>query len=155
DARVTHRPALRDRGVLVGAYALAKMVSGEFEIEWMPLEELERVRAAAKRGDRESPAYSQWADQMYRKAPIRRLSKRLPLGEEFHRAAKADELADVGDMRAYQRVIDVEGTTAPIDGEPRAEVAPAGKGAAGVKDRLRKRQDAAEPDAPAAEEAES
>jgi phage RecT family recombinase len=113
DARVIHRPCLKsDRGPILGAYALAKMTNGEFEIEWMPLETLERIRTMSQRGEHESPAYREWADQMYRKAPIKRLCKRLPLGEDYFRAAHLDEQVEAGDLRSYQRTIDAE--SAPL-----------------------------------------
>lgn len=108
DGRVVHRPALSNRGRMIGAYALAKMSNGEFDVEWMPLEDLERVRKSAERGGRESPAYANWADQMARKAPIRRICKRLPMGDEYALAARLDEAAETGDMAAYQRALDVE-----------------------------------------------
>lgn len=138
-AHVVHKPALANRGKLLGAYALAKMASGEFEIEWMAVEDLEKIRSSAQRGDRESPAYSGWADQMYRKAPIRRLAKRLPLGEDFHRAAQADELADAGDIQAYTRAIDAEMVEPVATDEPKA------KGTAAVKAAIKRKIKAAGP----------
>ena len=149
EARVIHKPALRDRGEVLGTYALAKMVNGEFEIEWMPKEDLEKIRKSAQRGDRESPAYVTWSDQMYRKAPIRRLAKRLPLGKEFYIAANADELADAGDLTAYRNVIEADG--APVPSEVQ-EVKPAAKGNDAVKEKLRGKQKAQE-EAPPLDEA--
>jgi hypothetical protein len=45
---------------------------------------------------------------MYRKAPLRRLAKRLPLGDDFFLAMKADELADAGEPEKIASYIDVE-----------------------------------------------
>jgi hypothetical protein len=61
-------------------------------------------------GGEGGPAYSDWADQMYRKAPLRRLCKRLPLGDDFFLAAKADELADAGEPDKIAPYIDVDST---------------------------------------------
>lgn len=116
EERVVHRPALRDHGPLIATYALAKMDNGEIEVEVMDLENLEKVRKHAARGGRESPAYRDWADQMYRKAAIRRLCKRLPVGEDFALAAKLDELTESGELHEYRRTLNVDaeiGETAP------------------------------------------
>lgn len=81
---VVHRPLLRgDRGQIIGAYAIATLTGGHHEIEWMDREDLDAVKAVAtKRGD--SDAWRDWEDQMFRKAPIRRLAKRLPLGHDYY-----------------------------------------------------------------------
>jgi recombination protein RecT len=149
DERVVHEPALRDRGELIGAYALAKLANGEIEVEWMPMDELEKIRANAKRGTYESPGYRDWAEQMYRKAPIRRLCKRLPLGEDYFRAAHLDEVGETGDLKHYGQVIDVEApdlvafdAPAPVE-QPSApgapEPAPAPRGIAAAKQQLAQR----------------
>jgi recombinational DNA repair protein RecT len=84
------------------------------DIEVMPRDELEKIRknAASTRGGKDGPAYEQWEDQMFRKAPIRRLAKRLPLGDDFFIAMKADELAEAGEPEKIRDFIDVEATEA-------------------------------------------
>jgi recombination protein RecT len=99
DPSVTHRPFIDgDRGGIRGAYAVAKLESGAIDIEWMGLEELEKIRqgAAATRGGKDSPAYAEHEGEMYRKAPIRRLAKRLPLGDDFFNAVAVDEAVEAG-----------------------------------------------------------
>lgn len=111
EVRIEHRPSMEaDRGQIVAAYAVARMENGEIDIEVMPLAELEKIRDMAKagRGGKDGPAYSDWEDQMYRKAPLRRLSKRLPLGDDFFLAAKADELADAGEPEKITSYIDAD-----------------------------------------------
>lgn len=125
EARVVHRPAMSDRGKLIGAYALAKLDDGEFEIELMSIDDLEKIREHATKGGRETPAYANWADQMFRKAPLRRLCKRLPLGDDYFRAARADELLEGGDVRAYKDVIDVDGVLPELAGTGEPEGQPA------------------------------
>jgi recombinational DNA repair protein RecT len=98
---IVHRPALRERGDIIGSYAIATMASGVDEIEWMDLDDLNAVRAAGSNG----PAWTDWADQMYRKAPYRRLCKRLPLGADYYVALALDGAADV---TAQAKIIDVE-----------------------------------------------
>jgi recombination protein RecT len=138
DKIVTHKPALRERGEIIGAYAWARLPADEYDVEWMDLEELEHVREVANqvRGGKDSPSYKEWPDQMYRKAPIRRISKRLPMGEEMARAVALDVAAEMGDLHTYHEVIDV-----PADGElgdaAQLEEPDATRGVAGAKARLR------------------
>lgn len=84
-----HKPLLRgQRGEIIGAYAVAKLVGSRedivsYEVEWMDREDLEAVKkVATARG--ESDAWTTWGDQMWRKAPIRRIAKRLPMGHDYY-----------------------------------------------------------------------
>jgi recombination protein RecT len=101
-AAPVHRPFLRgDRGQIIGAYAVATMVGGHREVEWMDVGDLDRVRKVANGG----PAWKDWADQMQRKAPIRRLAKRLPLGHDYFVALAAEHA--VADGKSYNGVLDI------------------------------------------------
>jgi recombination protein RecT len=111
EPKIEHQPyLLGDRGELLCAYAVAHLENGSVDIEVMTMDELEKIRrnAAAARGGKEGPAYAEWEDQMYRKAPIRRLAKRLPLGDDFFLAAKADELSEAGEPEKINAYIDVD-----------------------------------------------
>lgn len=111
DPRVVHRPFLHgDRGNVIGAYAVAILASGATDVEWMSVEELQTIRehANASRGGKDSPAYRDHAEEMGRKAPLRRLAKRLPLGDDFYAAAAADEAVEAG--KDVPRFIDVQGS---------------------------------------------
>jgi len=112
EPRVEHIPALEDRGELIAAYAVARMENGEIDVEVMGVDDLQKIKdtAAKSRGGKAGPAYDGWEDQMYRKAPIRRLCKRLPLGDDFFLAMKADELAETGEPEKIAQYIDVEGS---------------------------------------------
>ncbi len=112
EPRVEHIPTMGDRGDIIAAYAVAHLENGSIDIEVMTKAELEKIRhnAAQTRGGKDGPAYSEWEDQMYRKAPIRRLAKRLPLGDDFYIAMKADELAEAGEPEKINSFIDVEAT---------------------------------------------
>lgn len=78
-----HKPLLRgDRGPVIGAWAAAYFKGGHVEVEWMDRADLDAVKeVATKRGASDAWA---WEDQMFRKAPIRRLGKRLPLGHDYY-----------------------------------------------------------------------
>ena len=110
EPKVEHRPCLEGpSGDVVAAYAIAHMENGSLDVEVMTLDELMKIRnnAAASRGGKAGPAYDEWEDQMFRKAPIRRLAKRLPLGDDFFLASKADELAESGEPEKINTFIDV------------------------------------------------
>jgi recombination protein RecT len=111
DPKVEHRPSIDgDSGPIRCAYAVAIMENGAIDVEVMSLDELRKIRdmASKGRGGKDGPAYTDWEDQMYRKAPLRRLCKRLPLGDDFFLASKADELADAGEPEKIQPYIDID-----------------------------------------------
>jgi recombination protein RecT len=139
DKLVVHKPALHDRGPLIGAYAWARLPDDEYDAEWMDLDELEHVREMANRvrGGDDSPAYKDWPDQMYRKAPIRRIAKRLPAGEEMARAVAIDTAVDTGDLRSYKNFIDVKDELPELGTQ--LEEVPETRGVAGAKAQLRSR----------------
>lgn len=99
-----HEPAISNRGEIVGAYAIAKLSNGEHEIETMDLDDLLAVRKASANG----PAWSDWADQMYRKAPLIRLCKRLPMGSDYFTALNIERAGEYGGARAQREILDVE-----------------------------------------------
>lgn len=111
---VHHVPELnrgRNREV-IAAYAVAVLENGLTDAEVMDADELGQIKDfATKNGT--SPAWSEWADQMYRKAPIRRLCKRLPLGDDYFMAAKLDELHEAGKPEQISQFIDVPSIEAP------------------------------------------
>lgn len=92
---VHHTPARGDRGDIVAAYAIATLSSGLHEIEYLDRDDLEKIRAVAdKRGS--SAAWKDWPDQMSRKSALRRLGKRLPLGDDYYLATAIDTAQDDG-----------------------------------------------------------
>lgn len=100
-----HRPLLRgQRGEVIGAYAVATFASGHREVEWMDRDDLESVKkVATQRG--ESDAWKGWEDQMFRKAPIRRIAKRLPLGHDYYVGLAVERAHDEG--KSDQAVLDI------------------------------------------------
>jgi recombinational DNA repair protein RecT len=99
-----------DTGELVGlkgAYAVVKYKDGDTDFEYMPLFELDRIRFSSKAADN-GPWVTHPAE-MYKKCPIRRLAKRLPLSPELMKAAVHDEHVDAGVASpAAAEIIDVE-----------------------------------------------
>jgi recombination protein RecT len=85
-----------DRGEVIGAYAVAYgpgMKILQFEV--MDIHQLEVLRAQSK--NKEGSAYREHTDEMYRKAPIRRLFKLLPfVNEEISTMVALDEMGIEG-----------------------------------------------------------
>jgi recombination protein RecT len=89
EPRLEHRPALRQRGPIIGAYCVLTLASGGEQMTWMPREEIEAIR------DRYAPdhdnALSPWVvnlGEMCRKTVLRRALKTVPLGTDT--AARLD-----------------------------------------------------------------
>lgn len=118
---IVHKPARGERGSVIGAYAIATLVGGHQEIEFLDREDLERIRAVAdKRGP--SAAWKDWPDQMSRKSALRRLGKRLPLGDDYYVGMALDSAADEG--KDQKEVIDIVTEGAGSKSEVQLERAP-------------------------------
>lgn len=95
DERLTHKPALDDRGDIIGFYAVAKLVGGGHAFEFMSLRQVEAIML----GTQSKGKYGPWKDhfiEMGRKSVVRRLAKYLPLSIEFQTAAALDGMAEAG-----------------------------------------------------------
>lgn len=95
---------------LRGAYAVVKYKDGASDFEYMSLTQLNQIRASSKAKDKDGAEYGPWVthpEEMYRKCPIRRLAKRLPLSPEFMQAAVMDEYAETGIAQNLAAEVDV------------------------------------------------
>lgn len=106
EPRLLHRPALGDRGLVIGAYSVARLQHGGRELEWMDRDQLDGIRRIADaRG--KSPAWRDWESEMQRKSVIRRLCKRLPLGQDYFVASTIEDAQDSDNANAVTEVLDV------------------------------------------------
>lgn len=123
EPRILHVPQIGDRGAVIGAYAVAKLQGGGRELEWMDVEELDKIRHIAEaRG--KSPAWSGWESEMQRKSAIRRLCKRLPLGQDYFVAQALDDSHENGQSQAEILDVLTEGEVTRV--EQQAAKAPPG-----------------------------
>jgi len=84
EPRLVHKPNLTaDPGEAVGAYAVAHLKTGGVQVEFMPVREIEKARAA---GMNKSPAWANWWSEMAKKVVLKRASKLWPLAVEDQRA---------------------------------------------------------------------
>ena len=88
ERKITHRPVLKDRGEILGAYAVVSFKDGEKDFEFMDLGELHEIRNNSQ-GYKSAIRYSKthpWIEhgpEMMKKTTIRRLLKRQILSPEI------------------------------------------------------------------------
>lgn len=80
----------KDRGEIIGVYALAKTKDGELYIEPMTLDQIEKVRASSRTGKSSNGPWNNWWEEMAKKSVIRRLAKRLPMSTDLEDTLRRD-----------------------------------------------------------------
>lgn len=85
-----HEPNMfSDRGQPIGVYALAKMKEGGVYVEVLTTQQVKAIQMVSKSKD--SPWTGPFADEMWRKSAIRRLSKRLPMSTDNESTLSSDD----------------------------------------------------------------
>jgi len=92
EEELVHRPAMKNRGAVIGFYAVAKLQGGGYSFEFMSTDEVNHIRdkaaeknRAKKDGQGRPIITGTWADnyvEMGRKTVLRRLFKYLPISIE-------------------------------------------------------------------------
>jgi len=96
EPHLEHEPALHDEGDIIGAYAYAILPDGSLQIEWMNKRQLDHIKAKAK--SRSGPWQTD-EEEMYRKTPVKRLFKFLPIPESLEYAVQVDNAVESGRPR--------------------------------------------------------
>ena len=94
DERITHKPAIGERGKPVGAYAIAKLKTGETQREFMSIDQIEAVRKVSRAAN--NGPWVAWWDQMARKSVIKRLAKFLPMSADDREFLRRDDEIEAG-----------------------------------------------------------
>jgi recombination protein RecT len=89
DEKITHKPAIGERGKARLAYAIARTKDGGIYREIMTVAEIEKVRAVSRAG--KSGPWVDWWDEMARKTVLRRLCKRLPMSSDLDDLIRRDD----------------------------------------------------------------
>jgi recombination protein RecT len=71
--RCIHKPALRKRGNVIGAYAVLVLPDGTKHVEWMDVDELEKVRSSSKAN--QAGPWVDWLEEQYKKTVLKRAMK--------------------------------------------------------------------------------
>lgn len=130
DARIVHMPPKlgKDRGKMVGVYAIITMPNGHRYREVMSVDQVDQIRNCSR--DPDSGAWRDWYDEMARKSVARRLIKRVPVKDEVRATVESEDLdidLDDDDAPAKPKLIEqipaqtiesVVGAAAPKQPEP-------------------------------------
>lgn len=114
---ISHKPALTNRGPIVGAYSIVKLKDGEISREVMGLDEILQVREKSKSKDagpwKLGAAGEHTSDfaEMCRKTVFRRHYKRLPKNTDLDNVLKTDN--EDYDLEAEPRDVTPRRTEAP------------------------------------------
>lgn len=95
DERVVHKPALKDRGALVAAWAGAVLADGTRVFRVIGSEDIAKAEGFGQ-GRRDDSPWKQHRDEMARKTAIRRLVRDLVLSSAVQRAMAADDMVVKG-----------------------------------------------------------
>lgn len=121
--RIEHKPALSDRGQVIGFYAVATFKGGGYQFEFMSREEVDAVRngsqgyQSAVRYKKDHPWISHYTE-MGRKSVIRKMAKYLPLSIEFATAATLDAMAEGGKEQNLETVLEGDYSVLSEDAPP-------------------------------------
>lgn len=126
DERLTHKPALNNRGEVIAFYSVAKLVGGGYAFEVMSREQVEAIRNESNNykfdKDKASTVWGQHFVEMGRKTVLRRLFKYLPVSIELATATALEGKVD-HDSQGLDNVLSGEFTV--LDDEaPQAEDEP-------------------------------
>ena len=85
NGNLEHKPAIKEKGVVIAAYSYVKLKDGSSSYEVMNLEEIEAIRKRSKAAGN-GPWKTDW-NEMAKKTVFRRHSKWLPVSSELMKAA--------------------------------------------------------------------
>lgn len=135
EERVTHKPAMDERGELKAVYAVALLKDGGHQFEVMSKREIESVRQKSQ-GKNAGP-WTDYYDEMARKTVVRKLFKWLPCSVEMQKAVSLDELQEVGKQNIKAAASEEFDMDFVIDAET-GEVTEMPKDSAGLNDLIAK-----------------
>ncbi|ERI10864.1 recombination protein RecT [Aneurinibacillus aneurinilyticus] len=127
-----HRPAMKERGEFIGAYAVAHFNDGGYQFEFMPKEEIEKRKLRSK-AYKSGPWVTDY-EEMAKKTVVRHMFKFLPISIEIMKQAAQDETVrkDITSepKSVYGDAIEAEEVFAediPMDKPTQTEKQPEGK----------------------------
>ena len=106
----------RNRGEVIGAYAIAHFKDGGRQRAIMTFEEIEAIRKASPSGN--SPAWKNHYGEMAKKSVFRRLAKMLPLSTEAQHALGVQDAHDAGKIANVSDGVIVDEETGEVTERP-------------------------------------
>jgi recombination protein RecT len=133
EPNVEHEPYLEgDRGKPRLVYGVAKFKDGGYHLEWMGINDVEKIRLRSKAKD-DGPWKTDY-EQMVRKTVIRRMSNYLPMSVELASAIAVSDAHDDG--RSAKLVLDGEYMDVTTSNVDEGDEPPPDRGTAGLKDKV-------------------
>jgi len=87
-----HKPAEGERGEKRGVYCIAKnLLANEKVYIYLARSDVEKIKAASKAASSDYSPWNKWAEEMWKKSAVKRITKLLPLSAEEQEAISADE----------------------------------------------------------------
>lgn len=103
EPHIEHRPHLKgDRGPMIGVYSVARMRAGGLSMEWMPVEDVDKVRDVSRAKD--AGPWKTWYAEMAKKTVAKRHAKMLPWSSERPIPRDDDEPAEVKALSTEARL---------------------------------------------------
>jgi recombination protein RecT len=131
DPRISHRPALKNRGSIIVVYSIAKFKNGASSMDWMGIDEVEAVRKRSRAAS-SGPWVTDYGE-MVRKTMLRRHSKALPLSADFDTLLRReDELYE--HQPALAPSISLNGAALADDGDEQPAIEKPKRGRPRLKD---------------------
>ena len=112
DERLRHVPADGDRGDPKGAYVVVKYKDGSHSMDYMPREDIERIRDRSQAKD-SGPWTTDW-NEMAKKTVIKRHFKIVPLSVDIARMSAADDMHHAGESQINLFTGEQEAITAEV-----------------------------------------
>lgn len=113
-----HIAADGDRGDVVGAYCWWKLKDGTAQFEYMPADEIEKIKDRTKSRNQQGAIVGPWVTdemEMWRKTTVRRARKYMPQSpqmERFHEAMQREAAEEYGEEPLAGDFVDVTDATA-------------------------------------------
>lgn len=124
DTKLSHKPAMKDRGQPIKVYAIFKTKSGGYGFEVMSMDDVKAH--AAKYSKAYNTSFSPWKtnfEEMAKKTVLKRVLKYAPLKSDFVKAVVQDETIkssiseDMYDVSNEVEFVDVESEVIEVDTE--------------------------------------
>lgn len=90
DPKLKHIPAMKDRGEIIGAYAVYHLISGGYGFEFMSVDDINKHRKQFSKAKYDSPWDTSW-ESMAMKTVVKKALKFAPMASDYVRATSQDE----------------------------------------------------------------
>lgn len=122
DPKLVHKPTMKaDRGAVVAFYAVAKIVGGGIQYDYMTKADVDAIRSRSKASG-SGPWVTDY-NEMGKKTVIRRLFKVLPVSVELCRALELHAESEAGEFDASLEVLQADAERVSTAQEIAAQVA--------------------------------